>query len=231
MLQKLFQKWLPQPPPYDPVHAQHLPLRSRRRLGAQAWALQGYGAPWILILFHIVKMLVYLGVWVGFVWLHSDPGLSHSEAFFSIEAFQRFILWSLLFEVLGFGCGSGPLTGRYAMPFGAFWHFFRPGTIRMRPFSRLWKKANATRGLLDVAVFTCHVLCLLALLFSPNLEAIYFLPSILLFVIMSLRDQVFFLASRGEHYGVILICFAFGEEGIAGAMIVQSSIWLWAALS
>ncbi|MEC7986623.1 MAG: DUF3556 domain-containing protein, partial [Myxococcota bacterium] len=33
------------------------------------------------------------------------------------------------------------------------------------------------------------------------------------------------------HYGVILICFAFGEEGIAGAMIVQSSIWLWAALS
>jgi hypothetical protein len=28
-------------------------------------------------------------------------------------AFQKAIVWSLLFEVLGLGCGSGPLTGRY----------------------------------------------------------------------------------------------------------------------
>ena len=42
-------------------------------------------------------------------------------------AFQKAILWSMLFEGLGLGCGSGPLTGRYFPPIGGFLYFLRPG--------------------------------------------------------------------------------------------------------
>src|SRR5205807_1066323 len=49
------------------------------------------------------------------------------------EAFQKAILWSALFEVIGLGCGSGPLTGRYFPPFGGALYFLRPGTTKL-PF-------------------------------------------------------------------------------------------------
>ena len=37
----------------------------------------------------------------------------------------------MLFEVLGLGCGSGPLTGRYFPPIGGFLYFLRPGTTKL----------------------------------------------------------------------------------------------------
>ena len=45
-------------------------------------------------------------------------------------AFEKAILWSMLFEGLGLGCGSGPLTGRYAPPLGGALYFARPGTTK-----------------------------------------------------------------------------------------------------
>jgi hypothetical protein len=33
--------------------------------------------------------------------------------------FQKVVLWALLFEVLGLGCGFGPLTGKFKPPMGS----------------------------------------------------------------------------------------------------------------
>ena len=52
-------------------------------------------------------------------------------------AFQKAILWSLLFEGLGLGCGSGPLTGRYFPPVGGFLYFLRPGTTKLPLFEAI----------------------------------------------------------------------------------------------
>src|SRR5947209_14793823 len=45
--------------------------------------------------------------------------------------YQKFIVFNLLFEVLGLGCGSGPLTGRFMPPVGGFLYWLRPNTIRL----------------------------------------------------------------------------------------------------
>ena len=71
-------------------------------------------------------------------------------------AFQKAILWSMLFEMLGLGCGSGPLTGRYLPPVGGFLYFLRPGTTKLPLFPALPLLGGVRRGVLDVALYAAH---------------------------------------------------------------------------
>src|SRR4051812_9363038 len=82
----------------------------RIRMLCVAWATQGYGAPVLIYLFYIVKILLYVAGWIFFCSFSTALG---SQWWFAPEALEKFILWSILFEVLGLGCGSGPLTARY----------------------------------------------------------------------------------------------------------------------
>ena len=88
-------------------------------------------------MFHILKIIVYVGIWVAVCAWHNTPDRSVVDALTDWQAFQRFAVWSMLFESLGLGCGSGPLTGRYWPPFGAVLHFGRIGTIRL-PFFKIF---------------------------------------------------------------------------------------------
>ena len=84
----------------------------------QSWALQGYGTPSVIYLLYALKIALYIGAWVFFC--SFTPGLGDVSAFTSWyaapEAFQKAILWSIAFEGLGLGCGSGPLTSRLIPP-------------------------------------------------------------------------------------------------------------------
>jgi hypothetical protein len=42
------------------------------------------------------------------------------------------VLYTMLFEVVGFGCGFGPLNNRFFPPMGSIIYWLRPGTIRLR---------------------------------------------------------------------------------------------------
>ena len=48
--------------------------------------------------------------------------------------YQKLIVWTLLYEVVGLGCGSGPLTSRFNPPIGSILYWLRPGTIRLPPW-------------------------------------------------------------------------------------------------
>ena len=41
--------------------------------------------------------------------------------------FQKVVVWLLLWEVLGLGCGSMPLTFRFLPPIGGILYWLRPG--------------------------------------------------------------------------------------------------------
>src|SRR3954454_20385449 len=48
--------------------------------------------------------------------------------------FYKAVLWTMLFEVLGLGCGFGPLNLRITPPLGSFLYWLRPRTIRLPPW-------------------------------------------------------------------------------------------------
>src|SRR6187402_1050386 len=131
-----------------------------------SWATQGFGAPLIAYLFYVAKIAVYVSIWVLFVMRSPEvAGLSDIGDWWSLPiAFEKAILWTMLFEVLGLGCGSGPLTGRYVPPVAAPTHFLRPGTIRLPAFPhRIPLTAGHRRTVVDALLYLAVVvLCVRA---------------------------------------------------------------------
>ncbi|MBK6529012.1 MAG: DUF3556 domain-containing protein [Deltaproteobacteria bacterium] len=206
----------PTPPPYDPIAWQQ-PLDERGRMVCEAWAAQGYGTPPGVFAFYAAKLALYLGAWVFFCGLSPSLGGVSSIASWALRplAFQKAIVWSLLFEVLGLGCGSGPLSGRYLPPIGGFLYFLRLGTTRLPLFPGLPLIGAPTRSLLDVALYLGLVAASLRALVAPSPELAHFLPIVLLLAALGVLDKTIFLAARAEHYWVTLVCFVATPHWIA----------------
>ena len=145
----------PTPPPYDPLEWQKLPFAQRAELACKAWAVQGYGTPLGAYTLYVLKVAFYIWMWSFFV--SFTPGLGGLAAWrdwiFQPVAFQKAILWSMLFEVLGLGCGSGPLPGRYFPPFGGFLYFLRPGATKLPLYPKLPLLGGIRRSILDVLFY------------------------------------------------------------------------------
>ncbi|MEO7329201.1 MAG: DUF3556 domain-containing protein [Minicystis sp.] len=226
---------LPQPrlPPYDIAEWRQKPFAERLRLVCTAWALDGYGTPWPIYLAYLFKVLFFVGAWCFFC--SFTPGLGDPRAITSWwsapEAFQKAVIWSMAFEGLGLGCGSGPLTGRYVPPFGGFLHFLRSGTTKLPFFPGLPIIGGDRRTLLDVALYLAHYAFLARALLAPALDPSFILPLVVLLPLLGLCDKTLFLASRGEHYYSVLVCLLFPTQWIAASKVVWLSVWLWAATS
>lgn len=224
----------PSPPPYDPLAWAALPYPERARRVCQAWAEQGYGAPLGATLAYGLKIALYVAVWVALCARHPDiAGFSDFGAWWLRPvAFQKAILWSMLFEVLGLGCGSGPLTGRYFPPFGGVLHFARPGTTKLSPLPWLPWLGGPLRTRLDVGLYLALLASLLVALLVPEPSFGHFLVPVILLPILGLADQTLYLAARSEHYLITLFCFLFDAPAwIAGAKAVALALWFWAGIS
>lgn len=129
----------PQLPDYDPLEWRQKSFSERAQMVCRSWALEGYGTPLAVFAVYGLKIVFYVWVWAFFCSFSPTLGSISTLDAWWLEplAFQKAILWSLLFEVLGLGCGSGPLTGRYFPPFGGFLYFLRPGTTKLPVFARL----------------------------------------------------------------------------------------------
>ncbi len=227
----------PTPPPYDPLEWERLPFEERARQVCQSWALQGYGTPPATYLVYVLKVGFLVAMWSWFCGF--TPGLgglsSLPEWALSPIAFQKAILWSMLFEGLGLGCGSGPLTGRYAPPVGGFLYFLRPGTTRLPMLPRAPLIGGVQRSFVDVALYLALIGALLWALTSPALPQPAMWASFALVPAIGLRDRTIFLALRAEHYWITIACFALaaplGASWIAGAQAVQLALWFWAGIS
>jgi hypothetical protein len=223
----------PKAPPYDPLVWVGRPFAERGRMVCEAWAMDGYGTPVGAFAFYALKLGLYFGMWVVFCGFSPELGglSSIGDWWLHPVAFQKAILWSMLFEGLGLGCGSGPLTGRYFPPFGGFLHFLRPGTTKLPLFPRLPVLGGTRRGWIDVLLYAALIVLLVRGLVASTLTASHVVPIAILVPLVAMADRTIFLALRGEHYWTTIVVFAFAGNWIAGAKAVQLALWFWAGFS
>jgi hypothetical protein len=223
----------PLPTPYDPLVWAKLPFEQRARWVCQAWALQGYGTPLGIYAVYVLKVGLYIGGWAFFCGFSPGMGsLSNLGSWWLTPlAFQKAIVWSMLFEGLGLGCGSGPLTGRYLPPIGGVLYFARPGTTKLPIFPSLPVLGGVRRTWLDVALYLGLVATILCALVSPTLDSQLLLAIVGLLAVLAISDRTIFLACRAEHYWTTIVCFAFADNWLAAAKAVQLALWFWAGFS
>lgn len=227
----------PVPPPYDALEWDRRPFPEKSRMVCESWALQGYGTPIAAFGLYALKIGLYVGVWIALC--STTPGLGDPWAlpqwWLHPVAFQKAILWSLMFEVMGLGCGSGPLTGRYYPPMGGLLYFLRPGTTKRPPWPGLPLLGGTRRTGLDVLLYLALLVALGRALLAPVPGLSHLLPIAVLVPLLGLCDQTLFLAARAEHYWVTVMCFVLAPAQalawIAGAKCVQLALWLWAGVS
>jgi Transmembrane protein of unknown function (DUF3556) len=227
----------PAPPPFEVAEWQRLPHLQRIKPLAQDWALNGFGTPVAVYFLYIFKILLYAGG--GFLLIEATSGWAEWTA---PIVFEKAVIWTMLWEVLGLGAGSLPLTLRFSPMVGGFLYWLRPGTTRLPPWP---EKVPGTRGTtrtwLDVALYGGLLAALLFNLLSggidggvgaaARLDPVAVGALLALLVALGLRDKVPFLAARAEIYGNLAIIFLFPLTNlIIAAQLVFLCIW-WGAAS
>ncbi|MEN8160620.1 MAG: DUF3556 domain-containing protein [Myxococcota bacterium] len=224
-------------PPYEPARVLGAPFPERVRLVCRTWASQvNPNPPIVLIMYWAKYLLVYVGVWAFFVSFNAGyPGFtSPGEWAFTADAFRKAVLWSLFYELMGFGCGMGPMNARFNPPLGGFLHFLRPGTTKLSLFPGAPLVGGIRRTGLDVALYAANLLFLLRALLAPELTPALLWPSVILIPLLGVTDKTLFLAARGEHYWVALLCLAAafaGDLWLSACKVIWCAIWFWAATS
>lgn len=227
----------PIPPPYDPLEWAKKPFAEKSAMVCSSWAMQGYGTPLAVYAVYLLKIAFYVSAW--FFFCSFTPGFGHvgNLATWWLEpvAFQKAILWSMLFEILGLGCGSGPLTGRYLPPVGGFLYFLRPGTTKLPLFEGAPVIGNMRRSLLDVGAYAALVVTTIVALTSAQPSLAQMLPLAILLPALGVLDKTLFLAARGEHYWTTITIFvlaaAASVDFVPGAKAIHAALWFWAGFS
>lgn len=188
----------PDQPEFEIDAWRKLPYTERLRLMCVTWCTQGFGAPDAVYVLYVTKIACYLGMFFVFAAVTPSLGgpLSFSEWWSEPVAFQKAILWTMMFEVMGLGCGSGPLTGHYGPMFPALRHWLRPGTTRLRPFTWVPFTAGHRRSWFDVALYAALLALLLRVLVASTIGRSELLPVIGVLCLLGLRDKTIFLAAR-----------------------------------
>ncbi|MGZ5407100.1 MAG: DUF3556 domain-containing protein [Aeromicrobium sp.] len=236
-------------PDLDVAEWEAKPRLERIKPMAQHWAENGFGTPWGVYIIYAVKIGLYiLG---GLAFAASTPGIGSlgdvRQWWDQPIVFQKVVIWTLMFEVLGFGCGFGPLTLRFIPPIGGFLHWLRPDTIRLPPWpDRVYFTAGTRRTPVDVALYTAVIVSAIYLLLSPGdrsataldgstvglIETSRLIPLAVLLPILGLRDKTIFLAARSEHYWVTLLVFFFPYvDMVFAAKLIMVALWWGAATS
>jgi hypothetical protein len=224
-------------PPYDVDRMLSAPFPERVRLVCRSWAAQVNPNPFIvLVLYWLKYLLFFVGGWVFFVSFsaaYSGVGSPGTWAFTSV-AFQKAILWAIFYESAGFGCSSGPMNARFNPPIGGLLHFLRPGTTKLPLFPGMPLFGGIQRSRLDVALYAASQLFLLRALLAPEITLELLLPNFVLLPLLGLADKTLFLAARGEHYYVALVCLTVaGADAlwISACKLLWCAVWFWAATS
>jgi len=223
----------PTPPPYDPLEWDQKPFPEKARMVCQAWAIQGYGTPLAIYLFYALKMALYGWGWLFFCSFTEGMGSLATFGSWALTpiAFQKAILWNALFEILGMGCGSGPLTGRFVPPIGGFLYFLRPGTTKLPVFEGAPIIGGMKRGVLDVGLYAALLGLLVAALVAEQPSRPVLIAIAVVLPVLGVLDKTLFLAARGEHYWTTIAVFAATADFIPGAKGIHAALWFWAGVS
>jgi len=234
----------PAPPPFELDEWKTQPHLSRLKPLVQDWGENGFGSPTAVYLLYAFKLIVYaLGALLA---ISTTPGLgglgNFGDWWTQPIVFEKFALWTLLWELLGLGAGSMPLSFRFIPPIGGPLYWLRPGTVRLPPWP---DKVPLTRGSrrtwLDVALYAAVVATGLYLLFAAGADTAAGSPGRIaptgialllgLLALLGLRDKVSFLGARPEIYATMLAVGLFPvDQWIVAWQFVFVFIW-WGAAS
>jgi hypothetical protein len=246
----------PVPPPFEVEEWQRRSHLERIKPLAQDWALNGFGTPTAVYLLYLVKLVIYAGGGLLLI-AATTPGLGGlgdlGSWWTQPIVFQKAVVWTMLWEVLGLGAGSLPLTLRFSPMIGGVLYWLRPGTTRLPPWpekvpltrgtTRTWLDVGLYGGLIAVAAFLLVSAGIDAVSVSAGGGAPVYLSAgrldpvaigllLAVLVALGLRDKVPFLAARAEIYGNLMIVFLFPLGNlVVAAQIVFVCIWWGAAAS
>jgi hypothetical protein len=235
----------PTPPPFDVEEWKRLPHLERIKPLAQDWALNGFGTPVAVYLLYVVKFVLYAGGGLLLISATREGlgGLGELSQWWTEPiVFQKAVIWTMLWEVLGLGAGSLPLTLRFSPMIGGLLYWLRPGTTRLPPWPERVPLTRGTRRTwVDVGLYAGLIGTAFYLLAAGETAAagtaggrldpaaVAVLLGFLL--LLGLRDKVPFLAARAEVYGTLALIFLFPLSNlIVAAQLVFVCIW-WGAAS
>jgi Transmembrane protein of unknown function (DUF3556) len=238
----------PDLPDVDPETWHTLPAADRMQVVTRHWVEHGFGTPSAIYLLYVFKMAAYAAGAAAVISLTPGlGGLGDIETWWTQPiVYQKLVIFTLLFEVLGLGCGSGPLTARFWPPIGGFLYWLRPKTIRLPPWPHEVPLTRGdTRTVLDVGLYAIVLASGVWALLAPGhdgsvtasgdvglIDPVVVLPTIVALALLGLRDKTIFLAARGEHYWVTLLVFFFPfADQIAAFKIIMLGLWWGAATS
>ncbi len=217
---------------------------------ARHWAEVGFGTPVVLHLFYVLKIALYiLGAWLVVLSTRGIDGFTAVGDWWTEPiVFEKVVLYTMLFEVIGLGCGFGPLNNRFVPPMGSILYWLRPNTIRLPPWpDRVPFTRGDNRSPVDVLLYGALLVVLVVALFSDGTGPVRgldtevgVLPMWQIWAVLGLlaaaglRDKVIFLAARGEVYASFTVAFllaGYGVDMIIAAKLVCVVIWMGAATS
>jgi hypothetical protein len=241
----------PRLPDIDEATWPTLRRMERIRELAPFWVEHGFGTQRVVHLLYAIKIIVYA---VGAVTVTSltTPALGGIGAFADWWTepifFQKAVAFTIAFEILGLGCGSGPLTLRISPPIGGALYWLRPGTVRLAPWpNRVPLTGGTTRTVADVALYVGVLAATIWVIIAPPavpvtaalvasdvgvIDPWRVVPLLVLLPLLGLRDKAIFLAARPEHYLLTAALFLFPvDQWLAAAQLVMLLLWWGAATS
>jgi hypothetical protein len=207
--------------------------------------VNGFGTPVAVYLLYIVKLVHYAGGGLLMISATTDHlgGLGNLGDWWTEPVvFQKAAVWTMLWEILGLGAGSLPLTLRFKPMIGGVLYWLRPGTTRLPPWpDRVPFTRGTERTLFDVGLYAAVIFWALYLLLTDGIVDSTTLAGrldpaaigslLIVLAALGLRDKVPFLAARPEVYGTLMVVFLFPLHNmIVAAQVVFVCIW-WGAAS
>ena len=234
----------PAPPPFELEEWQAQPHLTRLKPLVQDWGENGFGSPTAVYLLYAFKLVVFtLG---AFLVISLTAGLGSigdiGDWWTQPIVFQKLAVWTLLWEILGLGAGSMPLSFRFMPPIGGPLYWLRPGTVRLPPWpGKVPLTAGTRRTGLDAVLYAGVLAAGLYLLLASGIDAgggsagrlapAGIAALLALLALLGLRDKVAFLGARPEIYATMLAVglFPLGQRIVAWQFVFVF-IW-WGAAS
>lgn len=233
--------------PVDLAEWRSRPHMQRVHPLAVRWVEHGAESPSFVIWFYVFKLAAY--IFGGLALIAATPGIGDisevSSWWHEPIVYQKIIIFTCLVEFLGLGSSTGPLCFKFTVPFAAFLHWARPGTLRQPPWPNVvpLTKGDA-RTVVDVALYLGAIALMVAMLLDagtgapppgadvPLLGPELVIPFVVVMSVIGLRDKVMFIAARAEIYVVPATLFLFPyEQMMVGLQVALVFIWLGAGLS
>jgi hypothetical protein len=234
----------PSPPPFELEEWKAKPHLTRLKPLVQDWGGNGFGSPTFVYFLYAFKLIVFsvAALFVISLTPHLGSLGNLSDWWTQPIVFEKLAVWLLLWEILGLGAGSMPLSFRFMPPIGGALYWLQPGTVRLPPWpDKVPLTRGTTRTAVDVALYAGVIATGIFLLAASGVDAsggfagklppagIAVLLSLL--GLLGLRDKVSFLGARPEIYGTVLAVGLFPiQHWIVAWQFVLFFIW-WGAAS